>query len=64
MADPVKMIFDDGSEIVMLRCPNCQCPRSADYRCSGCDAKAWREAYMKLREGVSQAALEAHRIAP
>ena len=64
MADPVRMILDDGTELVMFRCPNCQCPRSVDYRCSGCEAKAWKAAYIKLRDGVSEAKLEAHRIAP
>lgn len=49
MAELVKMVFDDGSELAVIRCPHCQTPTLADYRCAGCEAKGYREAAREVR---------------
>lgn len=41
---PIKLIFDDGGEIDYVSCPYCRCPRSMDHKCSGCEAKFYRDA--------------------
>lgn len=64
MLTPVKMIMSDGSEVAMDRCPACNNPRFLGYRCMGCDSEGWKEAYQKLRSGVSDAMLASHQLAP
>lgn len=48
----VKCITDDGQELPMMRCPNCQKPRMVGYRCDGCDLAAAQEANKRLEACV------------
>ncbi len=50
MAEPVKMVMDDGSQLTMIRCPICKCPRVVDYICPGCEAKKYRETANEIRQ--------------
>lgn len=54
MSDPVKMIFDDGQEFVMVRCQRCKCPRMAGYKCSGCEALSYREAAHEIEQKMAE----------
>jgi hypothetical protein len=49
MAEPLEMIFDDGTKLPATRCKFCQTPMILGYRCAGCEAKGYREAAREVR---------------
>lgn len=56
MSDPVKIVFDDGTEMPYIRCPHCKCPRSPDYQCSGCEAERYRQAAREVEADMGRLA--------
>lgn len=61
MADPIKVVYDDGQELLAIRCPYCHDLRLLDYACTGCRAAKLKKALniykTKLNEAILEAAL-------